>query len=143
MKTLKKGFTLVELLVVVAIIGILAVVVLMNIQNAQKRARRNTVLTSLNDALRAAQACLADSGTLTTVTAATLSSTAYSGDTRVCTGSPTIEMSWPKLTDYNYGSTSPVTTGGAIQNFSITKPASWDATLGISCAKAADTYQCE
>ena len=55
----KKGFSLIELLVVVGIIGVLAAVAIPAYQNYQNKARDNTLLASGNTVQKSYLACLA------------------------------------------------------------------------------------
>ena len=92
MKNFKKGFTLVELLVVVAIIGILAVVVVVNYSGAQTKAKNNTFFGAMADATNSANACIADNATVNLP----------SGGGAVCSGSTVVTNSWPTGTAQNF-----------------------------------------
>ena len=62
----KKGFTLVELLLVMAIIGILASIIFISIGSARKRARITTFKESMKNIAVAATQCADIGGTLST-----------------------------------------------------------------------------
>ena len=62
--TMQKGFTLIELMIVVAIIGILAAVALPAYQNYTNRAKFSEVILATNSAKTALEVCLQDNGTL-------------------------------------------------------------------------------
>ena len=67
--TMQKGFTLIELMIVVAIIGILAAVALPAYQNYTNRAKFTEVILATNAAKTAIELCLQDNGAVGTACA--------------------------------------------------------------------------
>lgn len=65
MKRLAKGFTLIELMIVVAIIGILAAIAIPNFLRFQARARQSEAKTNLKAYFTAAKSMYAEQGALT------------------------------------------------------------------------------
>lgn len=65
MKNLKAGFTLVELMIVVAIIGILAAIAVPNYQKYQSKARQSEVKLSLSGAYTALQSYVVENNSYT------------------------------------------------------------------------------
>jgi type IV pilus assembly protein PilA len=65
MKKLAKGFTLIELMIVVAIIGILAAIAIPNFLRFQARARQSEAKTNLKAIFTASKSMFAEQGNLT------------------------------------------------------------------------------
>ncbi len=65
MKNVQKGFTLIELMIVVAIIGILAAVAIPAYSNYTKKAKFTEVVQATQALKSAVEVCGADNGTLT------------------------------------------------------------------------------
>jgi type IV pilus assembly protein PilA len=63
MKRLQRGFTLIELMIVVAIIGILAAIAIPNFMRFQTKARQSEAKTNLNGFYTAAKSYFAESNT--------------------------------------------------------------------------------
>lgn len=80
MKKVKKAFTLIELLIVVAIIGILATVVILNVAGARAKAAQARAKDDTNTVFKAVQTCIADGGTK--------NASGYTAGGSICTGSP-------------------------------------------------------
>lgn len=80
-----KGFTLVEIMIVVLIIGILMAIAVPNFITARTSSRLNTVLANLKQISQAKEQCAMDAGVTT-------------GDTTACTSTtmvPKYMASWP------------------------------------------------
>lgn len=61
----KRGFTLIEIMVVVTIIGILALAIFISVNESRKKARINAAKTSLQSVLPIMISCLDSKGTIT------------------------------------------------------------------------------
>lgn len=84
------GFTLVELLIVVAIIGILSAVAITNLNSTKEKAKDAVVKDSLNSILRSVELCLHGEGNLTNPIA----------NTDICDNNT--YNKWPDLTTNNW-----------------------------------------
>lgn len=62
MKSFKKGFTLVELLIVILIIGILATIAIISYSGASARAKRAATIEAINEAVKGIAVCAAGEG---------------------------------------------------------------------------------
>ncbi len=96
------GFTLVELMTVMAIIGILATSIIMSLSSHKKRAEGSKALTELSAVMQNIYLCIADEGVV--------SSPSETGGGVICTigGAANLNYgSWPSLTGalagYGYG----------------------------------------
>jgi len=96
LKTNKKGFTLVELLLVIAIIGILAAVLFVSLGNQRERARTTTFKENVRGLVTAYTACADGGGTIGVGVA--------DGSIPACAGgSSGVVDNMPKITQCNDG----------------------------------------
>lgn len=95
----RRGFTLIELIVVIAIIGILATIILVAISNQTPKAQRAAVVETGNRLYDAINVCESAGDTVNTPTAATAS--VAGGGNALCTASGTGDAAtstvWPSI----------------------------------------------
>lgn len=101
----KKGFTLVELLVVVSIIGILAGIVLVSLNSGRERTRKASLQSTLSSIITVANMCINENGTINAPTSVT------DGDGAICSLADFTET-WPALTHITGVAYQYITTNG-------------------------------
>lgn len=95
----KKGFTLVELLAVIAILAILVIIALPNVLSMYNEARKNTFTTEVKDHYKAAeQKFMLNAGE--TIVFTNLADSAFTGTEYENTKKIKLDMSGSKKTDY-------------------------------------------
>ncbi len=86
----QKGFTLVELLIVIAIIGILAGIVIVSMGNVRDRARKSSLQSTLSSITTIAALCVNDGGNI-------LDPAAANGGGDICDDTSITNETWPDL----------------------------------------------
>ena len=131
MKNVQKGFTLIELMIVVAIIGILAAVAIPAYSNYTKKAKFTEVVMATQAIKTAVELCAADLGTVTGCTAGSNGIPADLGATgkyitSVATANGTITATGNAQVDSK--------TYILIPAFDVLKGITWDTSTGTCVA---------
>ena len=98
-RLIQKGFTLVELLLVIAMIGVLASIILINVASARGKANNASTLSALVNTQKVASQCLYDDYYLTgtaTATAPPVGLLTTTITTDVC-ANPSVVGKWPLI----------------------------------------------
>lgn len=115
----KKGFTLLEILIVVAIIAILSSIIFVFMSQSKKNARLNNAKTLLRTTLPAVVACNDSNGTVN------VPSGSGTGNTKICQSGGMATAYWPKLNNgylyvaggnYSYSCNFQISTNGDSAN---------------------------
>jgi len=125
LKKNEQGFTLVELMTVIAIIAILATAVIMSLSSHKKRAEGSKALTELSAVMQNIYLCIADEGVITPPSG--------NGGVAICTGpaNPGAYGVWPDLAS------------GALVNFSFASHGDFaTASWGYSALSTDGTLIC-
>lgn len=93
MKKNKKGFTVIEILIVVFIIGILVSIILVDLSETRKEAQDNSTFTLLKSAASPVYMCLS-SGMDITAPPTT--------NSNICSNSSAVDAKWPDFTKYGW-----------------------------------------
>ncbi|OQA04169.1 MAG: Type II secretion system protein G precursor [bacterium ADurb.Bin400] len=101
----RKGFTIIELLIVVAIIAVLATLVITNVAGARQRANDSKVVADMSSAIRIAVLCMNEDGNVN----------AYVAGNNICSLT-NVTGRWPK-TDIGRSSGTIGTGAGATNNW--------------------------
>lgn len=93
-----KGFTLIELIIVIVIIGILAAVTVIGYTSQAAKARNNSAFVGLTEAVKGANVCIGSGDSLTAIAAA-----GTIQGVKICTGATAMTGVWPNMTSIGGG----------------------------------------
>lgn len=131
LKSNSRGFTILELLVVISIIALLSTIVFVGIQNAKQKGKDVAMMEVMTDAWKLASICMDRGFTLT-------NPIIVSGGSQICAGAgaPTeTYVAVPAGSNWAYNTaTSSNATDGSF-SFSASYPASGAATKTITCVQ--------
>ena len=123
----RAGFTLIELMVVVAIIGILASVVLVSTQGATKKSKKASALTTASSVLPELVTCMDDNGGVTPP------NNNSNGGGTICSAAGH-SSAWPNISKsgWNYSVTADNNIGDGIFVFTLSDGASDTITCSMA-----------
>jgi len=98
-----KGFTLVELIIVIVIIGILAAVTVVGYTSQTAKARNNSAYISLTEAVKGANVCIATGEGTGLTPYANRAALIVTTDKPVCSSATSVSANWPTLTGFGGG----------------------------------------